>query len=392
MNDTLINKYFKGYTKNFTIRKTLFNAISFFLEATLRAKSFVPAKVGSQVKKIKPYNGIKRVQRLLKNKFFSNEFCLNAYQHFMKILIPKDEPLTLALDWTIIKDKYCFLSISWVLKSGRSIPLYFDGRYATLHCSPCNQDGYEKKKLNYGFSQSSIEKKSLNNVFKALSHVKDITVLADRGFDSPAILQLIIDHNAKFVVRAKIDKWLTLEDGSRVKISHDLVKKGSREKLLKVKYTEENPVFLNFYALWLKKQDEPWLLLSNIDSSVKQIADSYATRWEIEEMFKSMKNQDIGFDIKTVKLRDMERWLRLFFLATIVFQFLGKLGRECREIPKIERRYSLSSKPKKGRNFIFSIYNIAMKIICDEELKVRYYRKVFSFKYRSADMQWVALC
>ena len=127
MNDTLINKYFKEYTRNFTIRKTLFKAISFFLEATLRAKSFVPSKVGIEVKKIRPYNGIKRVQRLLKNKFFSNEFCLSAYQHFMKKLIPKDKPLVLALDWTIIKDKFCFLSISWVLQSGRSIPLYFDG-------------------------------------------------------------------------------------------------------------------------------------------------------------------------------------------------------------------------------------------------------------------------
>ena len=31
MNDTLINKYFKDYTKGFAIRKTLFKAISFFL-------------------------------------------------------------------------------------------------------------------------------------------------------------------------------------------------------------------------------------------------------------------------------------------------------------------------------------------------------------------------
>ena len=286
--------------------------------------------------------------------------------------------MLLALDWTIIKDKFCFLSISWVLQSGRSIPLYFDG--------------YEKLKLDYHFSQSSIEKKSLKNVLKALSHIKDITILGDRGFDSPAILQLFIDHNVKFVVRAKIDKWLTLEDGSRFKVSHDLVKKGKREKILKVTYTEKNPVLLNFYAIWKVKQDEPWLLLSNIDSSVKQVASLYASRWEIEEMFKSMKNQDIGFDIKTVKLRAMDRWLRLFFLATIVFQFLGKLGKECREIPKIERRYSLSSKPKKGRDFIFSIYNIAMKIIYDNEMKIRYYRKVFSFKYRSKEMQWVSLC
>jgi len=378
MNDTLITRYFKEITANLTIKKTLHNSINFFLESSIRAKTFVPAKVGIEAKKIMPYNGIKRVQRLLKNKFFSNEFCLDTYQAFIKKLIPKNKPLLLAFDWTIIKEKFCFLSISQVVKSGRSIPLYFDG--------------YEKLKLDYHNSQSSIELKSLKNVLNALSHVSDIIILGDRGFDSPAILKLLINRGVKFIIRAKIEKYLTLESGEEIKISRDVVKKGKKIKFLNTKYTRANPVNTHFYAIWQRKQEEPWLLLSNIDDTVTKVANLYARRWEIEEMFKSMKNQDIGFDIKTVKLRDINRWLRLFFLATIVFQFLSKLGLQCREIPKIEKRYSLSSKPKKNRKFIFSFYNLAMKIIYDNEIKLSYYRKKFSFKYRSEDMEWVVLC
>ena len=194
MNDTLISKFFKEATKKIEIRKNLYKTIVFFLESTVRAKSLVPTKVGLETKTAAPRNGVKRINRLLKNKFFTQEFCINFYLCIMKIIIPKNSPLTLAVDWTIIKEKFCFLSVSWVLDSGRSIPIFFDG--------------YEKTKLD-SQSQTSIEHNALKKIAKSLSHIKNITIVADRGFDSPKTLELLQNLKLLFVVRAKIDKYIT---------------------------------------------------------------------------------------------------------------------------------------------------------------------------------------
>lgn len=45
------------------------------------------------------------------------------------------------------------------------------------------------------------------------------------------------------------------------------------------------------YVKWEKGQDEPWILVSNLDCSVDEVCSLYASRWEIEEMFESLKNQ-----------------------------------------------------------------------------------------------------
>ena len=141
MNDTLIFKYLKEKFTGIKIRKPLYKAISFFLEASIQAESLVPVKVGSKTKTALPYNGVKRVNRLLKNKFFTQAWCREIYQPMIKKLTRNENEIILAMDWTIINDKYCFLSVSWVKDNGRSIPLYFDG--------------YEKKKLDFKGSQTS---------------------------------------------------------------------------------------------------------------------------------------------------------------------------------------------------------------------------------------------
>lgn len=376
MNCTSISSYLDNHFKDICIRKTIKNALFFFLKCALRAKTLVPTKVGQKTTTAKARNGVKRVQRLLTNTFFTIELIEDIYCSLIAKLIPENSDVLLAVDWTIIKEKFCFLSVSWIINSGRSIPLYFAG--------------YKKEELGICNSQNSIEQRSIAKVIAALSHVTNITITADRGFDSPDMLTFLMNNRVTFIIRSKTERYITLQNGSKLRLTHNFIKRGTQKKYRNIEYTRSNPVRVNLYAKWQPDQKESWILLSNRDMSIEKITSIYARRWEIEEMFKSLKNQDVGFNIKTVKLRDLDRWLRFLFLATILFQFLGMLGRSVRKIAKIEQRYSLSSKTPKNQKWIYSIYSIAMLVLEDMRMRLRYEKGGFQFNVDGG--AWVSLC
>lgn len=126
MNDNM-EAYLNDLFGKAEVRKNLHKAILFFLSCALKAKTLVPTRVGQKTDTALPRNGVKRTERLLKNKFFTMGLIRALYCRSIKLFIPAGIHVKLAVDWTIIRDKYCFLSISWVCNAGRSIPLYFTG-------------------------------------------------------------------------------------------------------------------------------------------------------------------------------------------------------------------------------------------------------------------------
>ena len=126
-------------------------------------------------------------------------------------------------------------------------------------------------------------------------------------------------------------------------------------------YTKSRKVELRFIACWDKKMKDPWFIITNLSShTVKDILHEYSLRWEIESMFKSKKNAQVGMSWKYAKLTTIDRWLRFVFLITILFQFLADVGIFCDDDISIIKRYTPVANPKRR---IFSIYNLALKVI-----------------------------
>lgn len=377
MNCKMISKYIKSTFKGLEIRKNIFKNIIHFSEGALLAKTLVPTKVGLETNNGKPKSGVKRTHRFLKNKFFSIDLTNDMYTWQIKNMFKKETLIKLAVDWTVIKDRFCFLSVSWIHDQGRSVPLFFSG--------------YTKKEIAEWDSQGAIEKRAIEAVVSALPNNVAIEIVADRGFDSPDLLHFLNDLGVTYIIRSKMERYIHYNNGNQMLLDHDSVRKGGKKKFENVMYTMNDPVKLNVYIKWTKDQDDPWIILSNKKYKIDDVMNLYSDRWQIEDMFKSLKNHDVGFNVKAVKLKSIDRWLRLFFLATIIFQFLFFLGKETRKIDKIEQRYSMSSKTPKGQKYIYSVYTLAMKIIHDRVLKVRYRNRTFEFK-ESSDMCWIALC
>jgi hypothetical protein len=133
------------------------------------------------------------------------------------------------------------------------------------------------------------------------------TVIADRGFDRPAFLQFIKNRGQDFVIRASRGSKIRKNNGKWRILGFHLIKRGQRRMLRKITYTAEREVMCHLALLWDPNQKEPWLLLcSNSYKDAREAGNLYAQRMKIEEMFRSFKNEQTGFDLKRLRSK---RWI-----------------------------------------------------------------------------------
>ena len=68
------------------------------------------------------------------------------YLFLLKKLLKGKKNIILAKDWTVIREKYNFLSISWVFDSNHSIPIFFTGYEKKDFKQRTKSDYYRKRK------------------------------------------------------------------------------------------------------------------------------------------------------------------------------------------------------------------------------------------------------
>ena len=60
-----------------------------------------------------------------------------------------------------------------------------------------------------------------------------------------------------------------------------------------------------------RAQDQPWLLATNLDKSIKRLCEIYALRMEEEESFRDLKSHCYGFALRYVLVFSVERYERM---------------------------------------------------------------------------------
>ena len=331
--------------------KYQYAGIKAFLIGAIFAGSLVPAKIGRKLpSKTEPFYGMKRIYRLIDNPRITDDKMLAFYLKRLRDYTHKRKEIILAFDWTTLYKKFNLLSISLVTHKGRTIPIAYAG--------------YEIGAFSEFDSQNKIEENLLMQIIEVIPKKCRCIFIADRGFDRPEIPELFIEHKVKFVIRASIGTWI-INDDYKFKLSMETIKKGEIKDFGKVTYSQTNPVELRLVSAWDKKMKEPWHLLTNlIYKDLQRILNIYSRRMEIEEMFKSKKNDQCGLNWKHARLETIDRWLHLAFLTTILFQFLFEIAFACgTSYKKLENRYTLCRREQR----VFSMYYLAMLILSDYE-------------------------
>jgi len=158
-----------------------------------------------------------------------------------------------------------------------------------------------------------------------------VLFLADRGFCTPAVLDLVASVGWHWVLRvqdqtrvraATGDEWairaLAPAPG-RVWAADAAVPPDRATPIEAFKKAGWRPC--QVVAVWLVGQDEPWLLLTDLPATLARLRE-YAQRWAIERLFLSWKSH--GFDLEAVGIADPARLGRL--LTGLVIATLWRLA------------------------------------------------------------------
>lgn len=157
-----------------------------------------------------------------------------------------------------------------------------------------------------------------------------VLLLADRGFGMPRLLDLLRAFGWHWVVRVQDQVTVSLADGSTRRIRDLAPQPGALWVGAPPAARADTPIAAfkgagwrpsQVVAAWLEEQEEPWLLLTDLDASAARLRD-YAQRWAIERLFLSWKSH--GWELEQVGTSDLVRIRAL--LTGLVLATLWRLA------------------------------------------------------------------
>lgn len=155
----------------------------------------------------------------------------------------------------------------------------------------------------------------------------EVTLLADRGFVGPGLVDLCQRLGWQLVLRlrssANDTTRIRLPDGTVTTIGALVTGPGQRW---------QSPVWIFKKAgwrqgwltiHWTRRHAEPWVLLSTRPGGPDRVRE-YRRRFAVEATYQDLKGR--GLHLDHTRVRDHERLHRLFLIATLAFWWLQLLG------------------------------------------------------------------
>jgi hypothetical protein len=148
-----------------------------------------------------------------------------------------------------------------------------------------------------------------------------------------------------------------------------MINEGEEKDYGWVQYSKKHRVPVRFIAKWQRGTSEPWFLITNApERNTKNIIMLYKKRMHIEAMFKSMKNDQVGFQLKHARLQHIDRWIRLLFLVTLFFHLLYLIANAIKDEQKLNDYFSLAR--HKVRRKSFNIYLLVIMALQYNRIKI----------------------
>lgn len=358
------------------IRKTQLNIIPYILIGMINAESSVTGDIAKELKnnfsKIQYDSVTKRIRRFFNNKLFDPyEF----YEKIIKYVIAnykikhEDNTIHIVFDHMYSKDNYTVLLFSMrVGKQG--IPLLFK----------C----FNGIRESDAFTDVTICNciKTVSNYFKDTNF--NLVFLADRWFNSEAILSTIKELNHTFCIRIKSNLKVRIFDNKEnhyiYKYTGDLTGKKYGGKYYNDVYLFENSTFkTNIVISKYNGIDEPWIIVTN--SEPNRAIKRYGYRFgAIECIFKNQKSN--GFYIEKINNASLKSFTSMYSLVCFCVLYLTILGADyskntsCYKNTKIETH----KKYKNIKKRIISLFNTGLILFKRAYNSTIYIRIPFNLK------------
>jgi Transposase DDE domain len=281
---------------------------------------------------IQERSGIRKIDRLLANKFFQNEN-IQIYKILSDKIIGNKTRPKIIVDWTKLPKVNEYALRAAMVAEGRALTIYEE-----VH--PKAKEG-----------NSDVQKEFLKKLKLILPNDCKPIIITDAGFKNPwfkAVLALNWDYIGRVRGVVKYD------DGTGYKSLSELHKVSSKtpKYLGNNKLSIKGPILTHFYAVinklkgrkrytnngqvrvdkdsknYGRSQREPWILVSSLSGTwaAKKVIKIYKFRMTIEEGFRDLKSSKYGFSMVENRTLARERlivWLVLAALASFLAWIYG---------------------------------------------------------------------
>lgn len=274
-----------------------------------------------------PKHRIKRVDRFLGNPRIQIP---KAVKSLVFWLLGIKEKAVIAIDWTHLKDGIHMLLKAAVVAKGRTIPILWK----------------VVREQDLTLNQNHIEEDFLRELKTLIPpNVKQVVIIADRGFPRADLFRLLGELGFHYVIRLKTTVWVKGKsyEGNLGDIK---VRWGQVIDLGVVQYRKINPVTTRIVISFDKGHKEPWLLATDLEEDARKIIEYYAKRMEIDEFFRDAKSSRYGFSLEYVELSCPERYERMMLILAYAY-FMLTLAGEFGERRGLHRRLMANTAKKR---------------------------------------------
>jgi len=254
-------------------------------------------------------HGIKQVDRFLSNRKIDD---LDLVRQHVAFAVGSRSRIVLTMDWT----EYGLhgqnrLAINLVTRHGRATPLF----WKTVPSAELK-------------GQMAHQEVGLLRILKAVlpASVKQVVILADRGFGDVGLYDHIQELGFDFVIRFRGVITVTAPDG-RTAPASDWVPLGGRiRRILNARVTGQRHQVAAFVAVKQAGMKEAWLLATSLSDAPKGVVALYGRRFTCEENFRDEKDPRFGVGSRLVRVRAAARRDRLCFILALAAALLTLLG------------------------------------------------------------------
>lgn len=227
-----------------------------------------------------------------------------------------DHVLYLALDTSLLWDKYCIIRISVVFR-GRAVPLVW-------------------QVLEHGSSSVSYDtyKDLLDKAAPLVPAYCPVVFLADRGFADIDLMRHLRRLGWHWRIRIKSNFWIYRRNHQRCQPGRLGLKPGQAYFWHQVWITEQYFGPVHVALARLENGNELWYVVSDEPTGVETF-DDYGRRFNIEENFLDDKSN--GFQLEASLIRSADALNRLCFVLAMTTLFLVAQGVDV--VAQGKRRY-----------------------------------------------------
>jgi Transposase DDE domain. len=254
---------------------------------------------------------VKRLSRLLHNERLAPHRLADAVLAQALRQLPPTGRVRLAIDWTIEGTQH--LLVVSLVTGGRALPIYWRAYDATV---------LKGRMRRY---EMAVIRRVLTRVQRVRGR-RRLLVTADRGFADVALVDVLTEVGAEFIIRVKESTKVCVHGQWRNLHTLRFAGNARHRNLGRLAYCESAP-----HRLWVTMsrardrngQWETWYLIANRSRRAKATAAEYARRFGCEQGFRDTK-WELGF--AQARIQHIQAWSRLFALFALALLVVVSLG------------------------------------------------------------------